>query len=90
MRPGPERNNLLALVAVAVLLLLLQATVLPGFHAVGLLVQRAHGEGPLADLDAATTHAVLIGGAWAMALVAGGLALLAATLQVRRLRRPER
>src|SRR5690606_2821828 len=90
MRPGAERNNLLALVAVGILLVLLQLTLVPGLAAWQILLSRAAGDGPLAGFDQRSSDALLIGGAWAFALLAGGLLLAIAGLQVRRLRAPER
>lgn len=90
MRPRPERNNLLALVGVVLLMVVLQVTAVPGLLAWSLCARRGIGDGPLAGMSDDAAHAALIGGAWAAATLATCLALAVATFQVRRLRAPER
>ncbi len=89
IRPGPERNPVLALVAVALAIFLLQLTAVPGAFAWLWLVERQAGAGPLAGMSTSGAHAVLIGAAQGVGLLASAAALALAGRQLRRLTRPE-
>jgi hypothetical protein len=90
MRPRVERNNLVTLVGVLLLMLLMQATAVPGLLAWNELCRLDEGRGLLRGLSTGEADLALVGAAW---LVLGGLSVLAlgaSAIQVRRLRRPER
>ncbi|MBK8979469.1 MAG: hypothetical protein IPM29_26515 [Planctomycetes bacterium] len=90
MRPAEDRNHLAVLLGVAILLLSLQLTALPGIWAWRALADWQAGEGPFATLSLASATTVVVAVLWGVLLLLSALAFGVARLQLARLRAPER
>ncbi len=92
MQPREDRNHVAILTAVALLLFLLQVTVIPALIAWNLLAERfaGTGEGLLAPLSKSIAVIAVVLGTWILGALLGALSLGVAAWQFSRLTRPER
>ena len=88
MKPDPERSNVLALLAVLIMLIALQLSVIPGIQAWLMLTDYYAGRGPLAALSPTQMAAVFVGGFWTLSVAFSAIALALGARNFARLARP--